>query len=174
MLVTASDSLSSPGANPLSLERTHLLAHWACRQPAKEPVPPSRLAEVVARLCSSSANASASASASAGPPDMYSSKGLSTGNNGRPAGSAVWPAGLSFADVAGQAILAGRLQLAEQLVDYEPRAWRQVQLLLRLERFPRSLARAVDSGDPELIALVIFTLKEQVGGRRTSFTYFTC
>ncbi|VDP93803.1 unnamed protein product [Echinostoma caproni] len=68
---------------------------------------------------------------------------------------------INFAVVASEALIAGREKVAEQLLEYEPRAWQQVPLLIKLGRFDRALVRAVETGNPELIAVVVAALQDQ-------------
>ncbi|KAL5110401.1 hypothetical protein TcWFU_005446 [Taenia crassiceps] len=59
--------------------------------------------------------------------------------------------GVSFAAVAETAIECGRLALAERLLELEPRISAQIALLMRLRRYGHALARAVQSGDADLL-----------------------
>lgn len=47
-------------------------------------------------------------------------------------------------------------------MDFEPNAVRQVQLLLRLNEGKRALVKAIDSGDTDLVHIVIQHLKEHM------------
>ena len=59
--------------------------------------------------------------------------------------------GVSFAAVAETAIECGQLALAERLLELEPRVSAQIALLMRLRRYGLALARAVQSGDTDLL-----------------------
>lgn len=59
--------------------------------------------------------------------------------------------GVSFATVAETAIHCGQIALAERLLELEPRAAWQIALLMRLQRYEQALARAVQSGDMDLL-----------------------
>jgi vacuolar protein sorting-associated protein 16 len=47
-------------------------------------------------------------------------------------------------------------------MDFEPCAFRQVQLLLRLNEGKTALVKAIDSGDTDLVHIVIQHLKEHM------------
>ncbi|KAL3319546.1 Vacuolar protein sorting-associated protein 16 [Cichlidogyrus casuarinus] len=68
---------------------------------------------------------------------------------------------LSFAEVAMQALKAGKKEIAEQLLQFECNFSKVVPVLLSLEQYSRALARAVESGDPELIVSVIVRLRDE-------------
>lgn len=57
---------------------------------------------------------------------------------------------LSSADIALTAFRLGRRRLARLLIDREPRASKQVPLLLRMEEGEEALRKALQSGDPDL------------------------
>ncbi|KAG8723341.1 hypothetical protein FRC09_003726 [Ceratobasidium sp. 395] len=69
--------------------------------------------------------------------------------------------GASFADIAKKAWELGRGRLATMLLDYEPRAGEQVPLLLQMKEDRVALIKAVDSGDTDLVYLVLLKLKKQ-------------
>lgn len=58
--------------------------------------------------------------------------------------------GISFEEIARTAYDEGRGRLATQLLDYEPRAGRQVPLLLSMEEDEIALDKAIESGDTDL------------------------
>ncbi|CAH8557563.1 unnamed protein product [Heterobilharzia americana] len=126
---------------------THLLAHWACNSSITSSgaatLISDRVAAIVEKLFSDS------------------SESKSNSGNHRVNYHNTPIPHLDFADVASQAISAGRETVAEQILEYEPRAWRQVPLLLKLSRYNRALVRAVETGDPELITVVVVALQEQ-------------
>ncbi|BGP40027.1 Vacuolar protein sorting-associated protein 16 [Rhodotorula kratochvilovae] len=66
---------------------------------------------------------------------------------------------LSSADLALAAFRLGRPQLAKLLLDREPRAARQVALLLRMGEGETAASRAVESGDPELVFEALLALR---------------
>lgn len=57
---------------------------------------------------------------------------------------------LSSADIALTAFRLGRRRLARLLIDREPRASKQVPLLLRMDEGEEALRKALQSGDPDL------------------------
>ncbi|KAK9446766.1 Vps16, N-terminal region-domain-containing protein [Limtongia smithiae] len=69
--------------------------------------------------------------------------------------------GISYEEIARTAYDEGRTKLATQLLNYEPRAGRQVPLLLNMEEDEIALLKAVESGDPDLIAFVLLHLKSK-------------
>ncbi|XP_072968310.1 protein VACUOLELESS1 isoform X2 [Typha angustifolia] len=64
--------------------------------------------------------------------------------------------GISYAAVAAHADNIGRQKLAALLVDHEPRSSKQVPLLLSIEEEDSALAKATESGDTDLVYLVLF------------------
>ncbi|KAG9123695.1 hypothetical protein FRC07_014241 [Ceratobasidium sp. 392] len=69
--------------------------------------------------------------------------------------------GASFADIAKKAWELGRGRLATMLLDHEPRPGEQVPLLLQMKEDRMALLKAVDSGDTDLVYLVLLRLKKQ-------------
>eukprot|EP01116_Phalansterium_solitarium_P018834 TRINITY_DN5113_c0_g4_i1.p2 TRINITY_DN5113_c0_g4~~TRINITY_DN5113_c0_g4_i1.p2 ORF type:complete len:859 (+),score=366.88 TRINITY_DN5113_c0_g4_i1:2904-5480(+) len=71
------------------------------------------------------------------------------------------PAGISYAEIAATAYRAGRKDIATRLLEYEPRAAEQVPLLLSMgaAHEPVALAKALESGDADLVYLVILQLQ---------------
>ncbi|KAK9316336.1 Vps16, N-terminal region-domain-containing protein [Lipomyces starkeyi] len=67
--------------------------------------------------------------------------------------------GVSYEEIARTAYDEGRSKLATLLLNYEPRAGRQVPLLLDMEEDEIALIKAVESGDPDLIYYVLLHLK---------------
>src|SRR5436189_1972340 len=57
--------------------------------------------------------------------------------------------GISFESIAQAAYDEGRAHLATQLLNFEPRAGRQVPLLLNMEEDELALDKAIDSGDTD-------------------------
>jgi len=70
--------------------------------------------------------------------------------------------GISYAEVAKTAYKVGRPELATQLLDYEPRAAEQVPLLISMQEDERALIKAIESGDTDLVYLVITHLKRKL------------
>ncbi|WFD18937.1 Vacuolar protein sorting-associated protein 16 [Malassezia caprae] len=65
---------------------------------------------------------------------------------------------LRYADIAMTAWQAGRPRVATRLLEHELRAVDQVPLLLQMHEHRAALARAVESGDTDLVYYVLFTL----------------
>ncbi|KAI9177733.1 hypothetical protein LWI28_018573 [Acer negundo] len=63
---------------------------------------------------------------------------------------------ISYAAVAAHADKSGRRKLAAMLVEYEPRSSKQVPLLLSIGEEDTALVKATESGDTDLIYLVLF------------------
>ena len=70
--------------------------------------------------------------------------------------------GVSYSDVANHAIEYGKNDLAIRLLNFEPRAAEQVPLLMKMKKFHLALTKAVDSGDTDLVYMVILHLKERL------------
>ncbi|XP_027064710.1 protein VACUOLELESS1 [Coffea arabica] len=64
--------------------------------------------------------------------------------------------GISYAAVAAHADKSGRRKLAAMLVEHEPCSSKQVPLLLRIGEEVTALAKATESGDTDLVYLVLF------------------
>ncbi|KAF4373221.1 hypothetical protein F8388_010477 [Cannabis sativa] len=64
--------------------------------------------------------------------------------------------GISFAAVAAHADKSGRRKLAAMLVEHEPRSSKQVPLLLSIGEEDTALVKATESGDTDLVYLVLF------------------
>lgn len=64
--------------------------------------------------------------------------------------------GISYAAVATHADNCGRRKLAAMLVEHEPRSTKQVPLLLSIGEEDTALVKATESGDTDLVYLVIF------------------
>ena len=67
--------------------------------------------------------------------------------------------GVSYEEIAQAASDEGRQRLATRLLDYEPRAGRQVPLLLNMEEDTLALNKAIESGDTDLILHVLLQMK---------------
>jgi vacuolar protein sorting-associated protein 16 len=70
--------------------------------------------------------------------------------------------GISFEEIARAAHDEGRSRLATELLNYEPRAGKQVPLLLSMKEDIIALDKAIESGDTDLIYFVLFTLKKKL------------
>ncbi|KAL1986479.1 hypothetical protein VTN96DRAFT_6238 [Rasamsonia emersonii] len=70
--------------------------------------------------------------------------------------------GISFEAIAQAAYDEGRSHLAIQLLNYEPRAGKQVPLLLNMEEDEIALDKAVESGDTDLLYYVLLHLKKKL------------
>ncbi|XP_031257180.1 protein VACUOLELESS1 [Pistacia vera] len=64
--------------------------------------------------------------------------------------------GISYAAVAAHADKSGRRKLAAMLVEHEPRSSKQVPLLLSIGEKDTALVKATESGDTDLVYLVVF------------------
>ncbi|XP_062009057.1 protein VACUOLELESS1 [Rosa rugosa] len=64
--------------------------------------------------------------------------------------------GISYAAVAAHADKNGRRKLAAMLVEHEPRSSKQVPLLLSIGEEDTALTKAIESGDTDLVYLVLF------------------
>lgn len=70
--------------------------------------------------------------------------------------------GISFEAIATCAQEEGRSNLATELLNYEPRAGKQVPLLLRMDEQTIALDKAIESGDTDLIYHVILAIKKKL------------
>ncbi|KAI9827821.1 MAG: hypothetical protein M1832_004310 [Thelocarpon impressellum] len=70
--------------------------------------------------------------------------------------------GISFEEIAKAAYDEGRGRLATELLNYEPRAGRQVPLLLSMEEDEIALDKAIESGDTDLVFFVLLKLKKKL------------
>ncbi|WEW61017.1 Vacuolar protein sorting-associated protein 16 [Emydomyces testavorans] len=70
--------------------------------------------------------------------------------------------GISFESIARAAYDEGRAHLATQLLNFEPRAGKQVPLLLSMEEDTVALDKAIESGDTDLIFFVLLHLKRKL------------
>ncbi|KAF3384668.1 putative vacuolar protein sorting-associated protein 16 [Penicillium rolfsii] len=70
--------------------------------------------------------------------------------------------GISFEVIAQTAYDEGRSHLATQLLNYEPRAGKQVPLLLNMEEDELALDKAIESGDDDLVNYVLIHLKTKL------------
>ncbi|KAK5103934.1 Vacuolar protein sorting-associated protein 16 [Lithohypha guttulata] len=70
--------------------------------------------------------------------------------------------GISFEAIARAAYDEGRGNLATSLLNHEPRAGKQVPLLLAMEEDEVAVDKAVESGDPDLIMFVLLHLKQKM------------
>jgi vacuolar protein sorting-associated protein 16 len=70
--------------------------------------------------------------------------------------------GISFDAIARVAYDEGRGRLATELLNHEPRAGRQVPLLLSMEEDDVALDKAVESGDTDLIYFVLHQMRRKL------------
>lgn len=70
--------------------------------------------------------------------------------------------GISFEEIARTAYDEGRGRLATQLLNHEPRAGRQVPLLLSMAEDEIALDKAIESGDTDLVFYVLLLLKKKL------------
>ncbi|KAK5122098.1 hypothetical protein LTR85_004344 [Meristemomyces frigidus] len=70
--------------------------------------------------------------------------------------------GISFEEVAQAAYDEGRGKLATELLEYEPRAGKQVPLLLSVGEESIALDKAIESGDTDLVFYVLLHLKKKI------------
>ncbi|KAJ8898107.1 hypothetical protein PR048_003467 [Dryococelus australis] len=73
-----------------------------------------------------------------------------------------YAAGVSYSEIAKKAADCGRTQLAIKLIDYEPRASLQVPLLLKLGEDRPALVKAIDSGNTDLVYMVLLHLRDNM------------
>jgi hypothetical protein len=70
--------------------------------------------------------------------------------------------GVSFEEIARAAYDEGRVRLATELLDYEPRAGKQVPLLLNMKEDNIALDKAIESGDTDLVFHVLLHLRKKL------------
>jgi hypothetical protein len=70
--------------------------------------------------------------------------------------------GVSFEEIARAAYDEGRVRLATELLNYEPRAGKQVPLLLNMKEDTIALDKAIESGDTDLIYHVLLHLRKKL------------
>ncbi|EGX53807.1 hypothetical protein AOL_s00004g466 [Orbilia oligospora ATCC 24927] len=70
--------------------------------------------------------------------------------------------GIAFDEIAKSAFEEGRGRLATQLLNYEPRAGRQVPLLMSMEEDEIALDKAIESMDSDLVFYVLLHLKKKL------------
>ncbi|RDL39558.1 Vacuolar protein-like protein sorting vps16 [Venustampulla echinocandica] len=70
--------------------------------------------------------------------------------------------GISFEEIARAAYDEGRGRLATELLNHEPRAGKQVPLLLSMEEDEIALDKAIESGDSDLVLFVLLHLKKKL------------
>ncbi|KUJ22069.1 vacuolar protein-like protein sorting vps16 [Mollisia scopiformis] len=70
--------------------------------------------------------------------------------------------GISFEEIARAAYDEGRGRLATELLNHEPRAGKQVPLLLNMEEDEIALDKAIESGDSDLVFFVLLHLKKKL------------
>ncbi|GJN89287.1 hypothetical protein Rhopal_002267-T1 [Rhodotorula paludigena] len=156
----------------LGLNPAPVIKHWAAQLIAASAPgaatgrEPPKSDEEVCRLIVDKLESLSSASALASSTAAASSALLSTaapGSTTAAAGGAAAAApALSSADLALTAFRLGRTPLAKLLIDREPRAGKQVPLLLRMGEGEEAGRKAVESGDPELVYEVLLSLRRSL------------
>ncbi|XP_022100529.1 vacuolar protein sorting-associated protein 16 homolog [Acanthaster planci] len=68
--------------------------------------------------------------------------------------------GIAYSEIAKKASECGRTQLAVRLLEYEPRAAEQVPLLMTMRDQKVALTKAIESGDTDLVYLVLLQMQE--------------
>ncbi|BHF64295.1 Vacuolar protein sorting-associated protein 16 [Sparganum proliferum] len=131
-----------------TLGMTRILSHWVTRLPSGADQGPElhlllrRLTDVLTKLAGSPSNQRWSA------------------NSGSGGGGGLVVPSLSFTDVATRAAEYGHRNLAEKLLELEPRPSLEIPLLLRLNKHGLALTRAVESGDTDLLLQVLMALQD--------------
>ncbi|KAE8628373.1 hypothetical protein XENTR_v10007488 [Xenopus tropicalis] len=69
--------------------------------------------------------------------------------------------GISYSEIASRACECGRTELAIKLLEYEPKSEDQVPLLLKMKRSNLALAKAIESGDTDLVYTVVTYMKNE-------------
>ena len=70
--------------------------------------------------------------------------------------------GISYEDIARAAYDEGRRRLATSLLDHEPRAGKQVLLLLDMDEDTLALDKSIESGDTDLVLHVLLELRKKL------------
>ncbi|KAM0858443.1 hypothetical protein ACQ4PT_047830 [Festuca glaucescens] len=70
--------------------------------------------------------------------------------------------GISYAAVAAHADNSGRRKLAAMLVDHESQSSKQIPLLLSIDEQDKALQKSIESGDTDLVYLVLFHIWQKV------------
>lgn len=70
--------------------------------------------------------------------------------------------GISFEEIARAAYDEGRAPLATELLNHEPRAGKQVPLLLSMKEDNIALDKAIESGDTDLVYYVLLSMKKKL------------
>lgn len=70
--------------------------------------------------------------------------------------------GVSFEEIAHAAYDEGRVRLATELLNYEPRAGKQVPLLLNMREDTIALDKAIESGDTDLVYHVLLHMRKKL------------
>lgn len=70
--------------------------------------------------------------------------------------------GISFEEIAQAAFDEGRAKLATDLLSHEPRAGKQVPMLLNVQEDVKALDKAIESGDTDLVYHVLLHLRKKL------------
>ncbi|XP_066259281.1 vacuolar protein sorting-associated protein 16 homolog isoform X2 [Euwallacea similis] len=73
-----------------------------------------------------------------------------------------YSSGVSYREIAEKASEFGKNKLAIKLLDYESKASEQVGLLLKLNEHKSALHKAIESGDTDLVYMVVLKLREKM------------
>eukprot|EP00039_Didymoeca_costata_P016266 m.287847 g.287847 ORF g.287847 m.287847 type:complete len:856 (+) comp16368_c0_seq11:226-2793(+) len=73
--------------------------------------------------------------------------------------------GISYAEIAREATLQGKPDLAIRLLDHEPKFSEQIPQLLNMGEDALALGKAVESGDTGLAHLVIMSIRQKTSGK---------
>ncbi|XP_048516887.1 vacuolar protein sorting-associated protein 16 homolog [Dendroctonus ponderosae] len=73
-----------------------------------------------------------------------------------------YSSGVSYREIAEKASEFGKNKLAIKLLEYESKASEQVELLLKLHENKSALHNAIESGDTDLIYMVVLKLREKM------------
>ncbi|KAJ3089792.1 hypothetical protein HK102_005491 [Quaeritorhiza haematococci] len=127
----------------LKLNRDRVLIHWACAKIKRSVEDEDTLCRIIVDKLSVGGSGAGSGSRSGMSPDQ------------------IVGAGISYAEVAKAAFQAGQTRLATKLLDYEPQAANQVPLLMSMQEDEVALVKAIESGDTDLVYLVMLHLKRK-------------
>ncbi|VDL98343.1 unnamed protein product [Schistocephalus solidus] len=136
-----------------TLGMTRILSHWVTGLPSGADQGPElhlllrRLTNVLTKLSGS-------------PSGQRLSVSTGSGSGGGGSGGGLVVPSLSFTDVATRAAECGHRNLAEKLLELEPRPSLEIPLLLRLNKHGLALTRAVESGDTDLLLQVLMALQD--------------
>ncbi|KAI4999587.1 hypothetical protein ZWY2020_004176 [Hordeum vulgare] len=76
--------------------------------------------------------------------------------------------GISYAAVAAHADNSGRRKLAALLVDHESQSSKQIPLLLSIDEQDKALQKSIESGDTDLVYLVLFHIWQKISVEKSA------